>query len=463
MGGPLALLGRSASETMVAMSHPLRAGFHPRNRRRPTWAAVATLIMALAVAPPVPAAPTSLRSASADSVVYSRKDYHPAVRLGVSTTAPSGRYFHAAILDSLRHRMLMFGGHIVGSELWALSLGDAPAWQIISTDPAAPNRDSPVAILDPVRDRIIVFGGANQSGALQNDVWVFPLSQNGPWSQLTVVGTPPAPRWLHCGIYDPVRDRLIVFGGNSDLNDVWALSLSGTPTWTQILPSGAAPPQRCQSSAVYDPVRDRMIVIGGRDSETYFNDTWALSLGDSPQWTPLNVAAAGPDPLSGHSAVYDAARDLIWLFGGRDGDNQNPCRNDLWELSLSGIPTWVKMSPDGTPPSVRAHHSAVLDPSSDRMVVFGGWDRGSRFNDTWFLQLAGAPTWFDIDNPPPPPPTQPNPQFLLSIASPGAIVLGQTFTVTVRVRNSGLDTDDGRISVSFPAFTDPTDGQWVEG
>jgi hypothetical protein len=424
-------------------------------------------MLGVAAAAPAPAAPTPDRSAAADSAIFGPRDYPGTTRLGVSATAPSGRYFHAAIFDSLRHRMLMFGGHIVGNELWALSLEDVLAWQVISNDPAAPNRDAPVAILDPVRDRIIVFGGANQSDVLQNDVWGFPLSQNGPWSQLAVLGTPPSRRWLHCGIYDPIRDRLIVFGGDGDhgnLNDVWALSLSGTPTWTQILPSGTAPSPRLQSSAVYDPVRDRMIVIGGRnEASTYFNDTWALSLGDSPQWTLLNADAAGLDPLSGHSAVYDPARDLIWLFGGRDGDEQHPCRNDLWMLLLSGTPTWARVSPDGILPAVRAHHSAVLDPSRDQMVVFGGWDRGSRFNDTWFLQLTGVPTWFDINSAPPPPPTQPNPEFLIPIASPGSIVLGQTFTVTVRVRNSGLDTDDGRISVSFPALTDPADGQWAAG
>src|SRR5262249_21973435 len=62
-------------------------------------------------------------------------------------------------------------------------------------------------------------------------------SADGTWLQ----EPPPTTREGHSAIYDPVRDRMVVFGGfgggfyfNHLTNDVWALSLTGRPTWTQL-------------------------------------------------------------------------------------------------------------------------------------------------------------------------------------------------------------------------------------
>src|SRR5262252_9850459 len=119
------------------------------------------------------------------------------------------------------------------------------------------------AIYDPVRDRMLVFEGSS------TDVWELSLAGNPSWTRLTPAGTPPSERSGQTAIYDPVRDRMVVFGGyyydgaDNLLHDVWALSLAGIPTWTQLTPVGAAPGGRWGHTAIYDPVRDRMVVFGG--------------------------------------------------------------------------------------------------------------------------------------------------------------------------------------------------------
>src|SRR5258706_5273345 len=94
-------------------------------------------------------------------------------------------------------------------------------------------------------------------------------------------GTGPTPRAGHTGIYDPVRQRMIVFGGNDGAlsNQVWALSLSGPPAWTLLTPIGTPPSPREAHAAIYDPIGDRMIVFGGTDG-TLRNEVWSLSLAD---------------------------------------------------------------------------------------------------------------------------------------------------------------------------------------
>lgn len=46
-----------------------------------------------------------------------------------------------------------------------------------------------------------------------------------------LAGVPPSQRFGHTAIFDPARDRMVVFGGwdGASLNDVWALSLAGEP------------------------------------------------------------------------------------------------------------------------------------------------------------------------------------------------------------------------------------------
>src|SRR5439155_24752832 len=126
------------------------------------------------------------------------------------------------------------------------------------------------AIYDPLRDRILMFGAV-----YSNDVWELPLSGASQWRVLTTAGVPPSVRDGATVIYDPVRDRMIVFGGcvircgqcgpNQCDNGVWALSLSGYPTWSQIVTAGSPPPSRNGHTAIYDPVRDRLVVYVGLD------------------------------------------------------------------------------------------------------------------------------------------------------------------------------------------------------
>ncbi|HEY3216898.1 MAG TPA: kelch repeat-containing protein, partial [Candidatus Eisenbacteria bacterium] len=107
------------------------------------------------------------------------------------------------------------------------------------------------------------------------------FSACGSWATLSAVVTP-FTRDSHTMVYDPVRDRLLIFGGISGTgdftNDVWALSLGGTPTLTQVTTSGTPPPARQETAAIYDPGRDRLVIFSGHGSSGELNDVWALSL-----------------------------------------------------------------------------------------------------------------------------------------------------------------------------------------
>jgi hypothetical protein len=99
-------------------------------------------------------------------------------------------------------------------------------------------------------------------------------NDDGVWSLLSF--PPPAARVQHAAIYDPVRNRMLVFGGlagSSLKNEVWELSLAGTPTWKLLSVAGTPPSARRGASAIYDPVRDACSSTAARGRAR--SGTWA--------------------------------------------------------------------------------------------------------------------------------------------------------------------------------------------
>lgn len=232
-----------------------------------------------------------------------------------------------------------------------------------------------------------------------------PADENGNWDEFS---RPPTGRFSHTAIYDPVRDRMIVFGGLDGTgyrNDVWALGLSGTPAWIAVAPALIPPSGREGATAIYDPERDRMIVFGGYNGAVR-NDVWALHLTPGPAWNALSPTGDPPSGREGHTAIYDPGRDRMVVFGGEGGGTSY---EDLWALSLAGVPTWNALSPTGMLPPERYGHTAILDPMREQMLTFGGVGRSDVFRLSWGSLVAVdpldtmSPTRFQFASPRPNP------------------------------------------------------------
>jgi hypothetical protein len=278
----------------------------------------------------------------------------------------------------------------------------AQMWTPLTPAGAAPTpRADASAAMDTVNHRMIVFGGLSNSGAL-NDTWILKNTnaQGGPpaWTQLATVAAPP-PDYYSVGMYDPGSNRMIVFGGDSG-TDVWVLTnangLGGASSWIQLPTSGAVPaPFSGWERQVYDSANNMLIVY---DSENF---VWTLSnangVGGSPVWSFLNVSNDGPSPRNSFTAVYNPSSSSMIVFGGSDGTTDY---NDVWVLSnangLAGDPNWTNVLPQGSAgaPAERSGHTAVYDAPQDIMTIFGGFGQPA---DTWTLvnasAVAGMPAW----------------------------------------------------------------------
>jgi hypothetical protein len=254
---------------------------------------------------------------------------------------------------------------------------------------------------------MIVFGGL-LNGSFFNDVWVLTNANgtggNPEWIQLAPSGEPPAERFTHTAVYDPATNRMTIFGGGNsggNLNDVWVLTnASGTepqpPSWIQLFPTGTLQLARGQHSAVYDVNTNRMVVFGGGGVQL-FNDVWVLTsangLGGNPEWIELTPDGIPPAGRYGHRAGYNPTTRRMVIFG---GSNNSVAFNDSWVLtnadnSGTDTPTWIPLAPAGTLPATRSQLGATYSVSSNRLSIFAGDNAPvccNLLNDVWVL--AGA-------------------------------------------------------------------------
>jgi hypothetical protein len=242
------------------------------------------------------------------------------------------------------------------------------------------------------------------------------------WTQLAPTGGPPVARQLHTAVFNTVSNRMIVFGGldggsgcyaSQCLNDVWVLTnadgTGGTPTWTQLSPTGGPPSARGYHAAAYDEANNRMIVFAGDPNIGFcsatVNDTWVLAnadgTGGTPTWTQLSPTGGPPAIGQGSSAVYDPATNHMTVFGGNT-TACGPVSNATWVLSnangLGGTPTWTQLS-TVTTISARELQSAGYNAANNRMIVVAGLDSVGPLNDVWVLTNAngvGTPNWIQL-------------------------------------------------------------------
>ena len=191
-------------------------------------------------------------------------------------------------------------------------------------------------------------------------------------------------------LYDPVKDRLLLFGGwaaDHFVNDVWQLNLSGIPVWSQVPTTGGGPTPRRHYAAVYDASANRIVLTGGLDGSGYKSDTWTLTFDGAGNgtWAQQTPVAVPPSPRDGHRAVYDAANNRMLVYGGYDG----LYRGDLWELHLGGAMSWELVGGGKSiQPGTRLLHTAILQASPSRMIVFGGLNSAGAKNDVWSFDAS---------------------------------------------------------------------------
>jgi N-acetylneuraminic acid mutarotase len=123
---------------------------------------------------------------------------------------------------------------------------------------------------------------------------------------------------------------------------------------------------------VYVPGSGKIIYFGGTvpiDGATlgFLSDTWAYDPAANT-WAELRPTGDLPSARAGHSMVYDPTSGKVLLFGGL---GPNGVVNDTWAYDPV-TNSWAELNPLGDVPSARYGQDMVYDPTSGRMLLFWG-------------------------------------------------------------------------------------------
>ncbi len=332
-----------------------------------------------------------------------------------------------AVYDGFRRRVLIHEGD--PDSVFGLSVDDYLWRRLRPVNEGPTSRGSHAAIFDPTRRNLVVFGGTGGFEGRLNDVWALDTRRR-VWSRLDdpTETDRPATRSNASAVYDPHRDRMLVFGGISGVgfartvSDLWEFDL-GRRRWRRIPPGGGTVPKsRLGHGAIFDVKRDRMLVWSGQFAESLgvqnLRDLWQFDC-VSETWSEIPLAGADVPPVSLDGSFLTDGQHRGFAFGGWSG-TQPPIYNrdvfvidlqtDVWRKLPDLNGTGVEQPGGGGPGRPRpefktlppiAHHVAAFVPGNrrapdqrdrpGRIVLFGGdiqrADGTLEFrNDTWIYR-----------------------------------------------------------------------------
>jgi hypothetical protein len=234
---------------------------------------------------------------------------------------------------------------------------------------------------DSARCVAVLFGGADNFGNYLGDTWEWSGNTN-TWEQREPAASPPT-RASASMAYDPVRQKMVMWGGWNGGRDVLTWEYDGS-TWRSFSPPNH-PMGRDKHVMVYDAQLDKLVLFGGKVNTGPQggdqNDTWLYDL-TIHTWNQ-HLTTVQPSPRANQAMVYDSTRQVVILFGGFGPLNGTVVLGDTWEWAGSD---WIQV-PTPNHPSPRWLSGFSYDPVNAEMLVFGGhqtYPQSEDFaGDTW--------------------------------------------------------------------------------
>jgi len=183
-----------------------------------------------------------------------------------------GRYGPGTVFDSQLQEMIIFGGgtqdltgYDVFDDMWTYN-STGNIWSKIYPTNKPSAISGQTMLYDSFNNKTILFGCWDPKIGLMNDTWIYD-SQTNQWTEV-FPNNSPENRQSHAMYYDPVVQKVILFGGYKDtfphFSDTWEYNYSSN-TWSELNPS-INPSGRYGSKIVYDPINQRAILFGGRST-----------------------------------------------------------------------------------------------------------------------------------------------------------------------------------------------------
>jgi len=315
-------------------------------------------------------------------------------QIAVSGSLPPPRRHHSLVLTDPGD-LLLFGGQGEAgdlADLWRFDVAGGAWTEMAPAGPVA--RHGHNAEWDYINGRMLVFGG-QQGSSFFNDTWQYdPVAD--AWAELAPAGPVPAARYGAASAFsamdsgdtsEPYLPGLFLvthgFTASGRFDDTWTLDPT-TDSWSEVIPiDEGVPLARCLIRGVWDTLRNRLMIFSGQSNEEPFiDDLWTLS--SSRGWTDV-LREPRPTARTFYSFEFDTVRQQAILLG---GNSANGVLGDLWQFHVQDE-FWTQDEAQGTPPGARLGHDAAFNNETSTLFVFGGNDGSADLNDLWALRIEG--------------------------------------------------------------------------
>jgi len=283
-------------------------------------------------------------------------------------TAPFPKQTNAMAFDSVRARAVLLELEPTLTPRQLTWEWDGLRWTRLAPALSPSPRSGHAMAFDNLRARTVLFGGIvpNTSGTVMlGDTWEWDGANWVPRTSATV----PQSRGYHGLVYDSIRARTVLFGGNDGTprSDTW--EWDGT-NW--LLRVATGPSARLGPSMTYDSQRGRTVLFGGASNYFSFGDTWEW---DGTNWS-LRAPTASPPAQAGAPMAYDSVRGVSVLFAA-----------DTWEWNGA---QWTRRTPATSPAS---SGTMVFDGQGSRMLLHTYPDDWAWDGNAWTQLSALVPPW----------------------------------------------------------------------
>jgi hypothetical protein len=275
---------------------------------------------------------------------------------------PQPLWAPVALYDPIAGHVLEFGGitsaSAIVTDTW---MRDRSGWRQLAPASSPPADFSCANLAFDYAKQVPLLFGATSSGVASTWAWT-----GSTWHDVSPAVMPSGALCGQMMAGDASRGHVVLFGGfdgnnnNDGSSEMWEWD---GQAWTQLTPS-PAPPARGYGAMAYDPLRERIVLFGGIPSNDadYIGDTWEW---DGQTWTE-KTPAISPAARGFTTLAYDPQRRRIVLYAGAGITTLG----DQWEWDGQ---TWTQVTfLDATVAGDQA--TMAYDAIQKQLIYFGGFD-----------------------------------------------------------------------------------------
>lgn len=224
----------------------------------------------------------------------------------------------------------------------------------------------------------------------------------------------PQGRYFHGADIQHSKQNIFIYGGMTGisnnnasetvLNDFWKFSVTHQ-RWREVeIESDVKPPSLTGHSLtlIKDGDHDILVLIGGFSPKKGFSQhTYIFNL-TTAHWSIIETTGQSPIGIYGHSAVYHALSQSVYVFGGYvfQSNDKIIMSNKLFALNVgqkfwSEIPIFSGINhPDDNLPRARFLHSAISTDSY--MLIYGGRTQPENSTDSLVAYVYKCNMWIRL-------------------------------------------------------------------